>query len=140
MSTDIRPELSKRSKYWIPRHRYYELKHFVMQYPEWSEAIKHIDSMVRACEDRNGKLNDIPDPVGKAVELREQYNKNIAICNEALTKVYPENYIIGNYILLAILGNKSYDKMRAKYDIPFCKDVWYDLYRKFFWLLDTARK
>lgn len=138
--SDIRPELSKRSKYWIPRHRYYELKHFVMQYPEWSEQLKCIDSMVSACKDPAGRINDIPDPVGKAVELRARYNKNIAICNEAITKVYPENYIIGNYILLAILGDKSYDKMRAKYDIPFGKDIWYELYHKFFWLLDAARK
>lgn len=138
--TNIRPELSKRSKYWISRHRYYELKHFVMQYPEWCEQLKYIDSMVSACKDPAGRINNISDPVGKAVELRVKYNKNIAICNEAITKVYPENHIIGNYILLAIIGDKSYDKMRAKYDIPFGKDVWYDLYHKFFWLLDAARK
>ena len=39
MPTEIRPELSKKNKYWIPKHRYYELKHFVMQYPQWVEAI-----------------------------------------------------------------------------------------------------
>ena len=138
--SDIRPELSKRSKYWIPRHRYYELKHFVMQYPEWSERVKYIDSMVRAKNDGFPLCKELSDNTAKAVELREQYNKNIAICNEAITKVYPENYIIGNYILLAILEDKSYDKMRAKYDIPLGKDVWYELYRKFFWLLARARK
>lgn len=141
MPTEIRPELSKKNKYWIPKHRYYELKHFVMQYPQWKEMLLTIDGKANTKLLLDAiKSNDISNPVLKAVELREQYNKNIAICNEAITKVYPENYIIGNYILLAILGNKSYDKMRAKYDIPFGKDVWYDLYHKFFWLLDSARK
>lgn len=35
MSTQIRPETSQKNPYWIPKHRYYELKHFVMQYPAW---------------------------------------------------------------------------------------------------------
>lgn len=34
MGTVIRPETSKKNKYWIPRHRYHELKHFCLQYPE----------------------------------------------------------------------------------------------------------
>lgn len=35
MATVIRPELSENNKYWISKHRYYELKHFCLQYPEW---------------------------------------------------------------------------------------------------------
>ncbi len=137
MSTDIRPELSKRSKYWIPRHRYYELKHFVMQYPEWSEAIKYIDSMVRACEDRNGKLNNIPDPVGKAVENRWKLVHNISICDNAARET---DTFIGKYILEAIINGLSYEQVSARHTIPYCKDSYYDLYHKFFWLLDAARK
>ena len=37
-----KPELSKKSKYWIPRHRYYELKHFCLQYPEWEKLWREI--------------------------------------------------------------------------------------------------
>lgn len=29
MSTTIRPELSEKNQYWIDKHRYYELKHFL---------------------------------------------------------------------------------------------------------------
>lgn len=35
MGTTIRPELSEKNPYWIERHRYYELKHFCLQYPIW---------------------------------------------------------------------------------------------------------
>lgn len=34
MSTTIRPEVSEKNQYWIEKHRYYELKHFCLQYKE----------------------------------------------------------------------------------------------------------
>lgn len=37
MSTLIRPEISIKNKYWISRHRYYELKHFCLQYTDWKK-------------------------------------------------------------------------------------------------------
>lgn len=33
MRNDMRPELSQKNPYWIGKHRYYELKHFCLQYP-----------------------------------------------------------------------------------------------------------
>lgn len=38
MSTTIRAEVSKKNPYWIEKHRYYELKHFCLQYPIWKQA------------------------------------------------------------------------------------------------------
>lgn len=38
MATTIRPELSEKNPYWIEKHRYYELKHFCLQYPIWRKA------------------------------------------------------------------------------------------------------
>lgn len=38
MGTIIRPELSEKNKYWLEKHRYYELKHFCLQYPLWKQA------------------------------------------------------------------------------------------------------
>ena len=37
MSTTIHPEVSEKNKYWIDKHRYYELKHFCLQYPLWKK-------------------------------------------------------------------------------------------------------
>lgn len=34
-----KPELSKKNPYHLSRHRYYELKHFCFQYPEWKKNI-----------------------------------------------------------------------------------------------------
>ncbi|MDR3050714.1 MAG: hypothetical protein LBU67_03220, partial [Oscillospiraceae bacterium] len=43
MGTTVRPEISEKSKYWIERHRYYELKHFCLQYPVWQKAYSALD-------------------------------------------------------------------------------------------------
>lgn len=45
MSTTIHPELSKKNEYWIEKHRYYELKHFCLQYPIWKEAYQSLDGL-----------------------------------------------------------------------------------------------
>ena len=47
MGTTIRPELSEKNPYWIERHRYYELKHFCLQYPIWKKAYAALDGLSR---------------------------------------------------------------------------------------------
>lgn len=46
MGTTIRPEISKKNRYWIDKHRYYELKHFCLQYPTWKKAHSSLDKDV----------------------------------------------------------------------------------------------
>lgn len=43
MGTIIRPEISEKNKFWIDRHRYYELKHFCLQYPNWKSRRSELD-------------------------------------------------------------------------------------------------
>ena len=45
MGTRIRPELSEKNKYWISKHRYYELKHFCLQYPLWRKAYAALEEL-----------------------------------------------------------------------------------------------
>lgn len=47
--------------------------------------------------------------------------------------------ILGPYILLGVTEGYSYDILKARYNIPCCKDVYYELYRRFFWLLSRER-
>ena len=52
MSTVIRPEIARSNAYFISKHRYYELKHFCLQYREWHAD--HLDSkaLIRETCDR----------------------------------------------------------------------------------------
>ena len=45
MATVIRAEVSEKNKYWINKHRHYELKHFCLQYPTWKKAYVDLDSV-----------------------------------------------------------------------------------------------
>ena len=44
MTTIIRPELSTKNKYYINKHRHYELKHFCLQHPEWKKLYSELDN------------------------------------------------------------------------------------------------
>ena len=137
MPTEIRPELSKKNKYWIPKHRYYELKHFVMQYYDWEEKIREIDSLVSATQNGGVQVFDISNPVAKAAELRNRYIDNMKLCRDIVNKT---DNVIGRYVFYGILNESSYDEINATFSIPCGKDMYYELYHKFFYLLDQVKR
>lgn len=137
MSTTVRPELSTRSKYWIEKHRYYELKHFCLQYPLWRKARAGLDSLSRHPNTvMTSRTNRVSSPVEKCAEARLFYTDRM----EMLEKVASEtDTVMADYILKAVTEGISYDHLKVRMDIPCCKDTYYELYRRFFWLLNKAR-
>ena len=107
MATLTRPELAKSNKYWLSKHRFYELKHFCMQYQDW--------------------IMDGSDNSKHKIKLL----KKVA---------YATDEILGVYILRGITSELSYEQLNARERIPCCKDTYYDLYRKFFWILAYAKE
>ena len=138
MATTIRPELSEKNPYWIEKHRYYELKHFCLQYPIWEKQYSLI-SNTRSNETYS--LTHIAnqsfyDSTGETAVDRTYYSLRM----ELLEKVAKEtDDVIGNYILKGVTEGWSYDILKARLNIPCCKDIYYELYRRFFWLLDKER-
>lgn len=45
MGNIIRAEVSENNPYWIEKHRYYELKHFCLQYPTWKRNYVSLDGL-----------------------------------------------------------------------------------------------
>lgn len=138
MSTMIRPELSERNKYWIERHRYYELKHFCLQYPIWKKTRTGLDCFIKCPIDiAVSHTNKLSSPVEKCAEARLFYINRI----EMLEKVANEtDAVMGNYILKAVTEGISYEHLKVRMSVPCCKDNYYELYRRFFWLLDKERQ
>lgn len=139
MSTTIRPELSYRNRYWIERHRYYELKHFCLQYPIWKKARSTLDSFSKVSMDiiPISKTNLISSPTEKCADARLFYSKRIDMVEKIAKETDDSLY---NYILRAVTEGISYDCLRTRLDMPCCKDVYYNLYRRFFWLLSRERR
>lgn len=133
---ELKPELSTKNRYWLPRHRYYELRHFCLQYPEWKRLYSRLD--VNLVKIPGVKIQDsrIKRPVENLSILREELEKNMRliekVCKEADKALWP-------YIFRAVTEGLTYTNLSMVYDIPCGRDMFYDRYRKFFWLLSGER-
>ncbi len=138
MSTVIRPELSEKNPYWIDKHRFYELKHFCLQYPIWKKAKEELDSLAKTSIDiSKSRTNSISKPVEKSVEDSLYYSERMELierlCNEASLE-------FANYLFKAVTEGLSYNYLKMVLEIPCCKETYYEAYRRFFWLLSKVRK
>lgn len=138
MATMIRPEVSIKNKYWIDKHRHYELKHFCLQYPEWKKAYAEFDnpSMPLSMIERIPTSNIPGDPTAKRAMMKAHYRERIQMVEKVAAEA--DKYL-AEYILKAVTENLSYTYLKSKFDIPCGKDLYYDRYRRFFWLLNKAR-
>lgn len=139
MGTTLRPEPSPKNKYWIEKHRYYELKHFCLQYPIWKKAYDSLDGLSRRSRDLAEfiKSDDVSDPTAKCVEAKSFYFERMNMLEKVAEETSPD---LGNYILKAVTEGISYEHLKARYDMPCQKDAYYNLYRRFFWLLNKVRE
>lgn len=139
MATVIRPELSIKNKYWIEKHRYYELKHFCLQYPEWKKAYADFEnlSMPLSMIERVPTSNLPGDPTAKRAMMKYYYSERIKLIEK--TAMEADGYLY-HYIIKAVTEGLSYTYLKTKLGIPCGKDMYYDRYRRFFWLLNHNRE
>lgn len=138
MATMIRPEISLKNKYWIDKHRYYELKHFCLQYPEWKEAYAYFDgALIPSSSIEKIQTSNIPgDPTSKCALMKTYYLERIKLIEKIARET--DQYLY-KYILKAVTENLSYIQLKSRLDIPCSRDMYYDRYRRFFWLLSKER-
>lgn len=138
MATVIRPEMSPKNKYWISKHRHYELKHFCLQYPTWKKMycnIVEFGSSITSLEKVSGGMI-YSDITSKCAIEKAYYSKKIKLIEKIAKETDPD---LWQYILLAVTEGYSYTYLQTKLNIPCSRDMYYDRYRKFFWLLSKAR-
>lgn len=133
------PELTTKNPYWIERHRYYELKHFCLQYRIWKKARAAIDGMnpSRLEIAVRSQTGNVSNPTASAAEARLFYTNRIEMVENAARETDP---VIGAFILAGVTEGVSYDILNARSPIPCSKDTYYNLYRRFFWLLNKERQ
>ena len=138
MATVIRPEISEKNKYYIDKHRYYELKHFCLQYKEWKKSYELCnDSLIFAATFEKTHSSGTPsDLTAKYAMQKVLYAERIKMIEDAAKEaddfLYP-------YILQAVTEGLSYTYLKAKLGIPCGRDMYYDRYRRFFWILSEKR-
>lgn len=139
MATVIRAEISQKNKYWISKHRYYELKHFCLQYPEWKKAYSELcDEKLPLSMIETIPTDNLPsDPAVQRALLKTYYSERIKLIEKTALEADPCLY---DYIIKGISEERSYTYLDTVMDIPCGRDMYYDRYRKFFWLLSELRE
>lgn len=138
MTTMIRAEISQKNRYWIDKHRHYELKHFCLQYPTWKKAYEDFDNTsISLSTIENVPTSNLPgDPTAKRAVMKAHYSERINLIEKIAKEA--DRYLY-EYILRAVTEGLSYTYLKSKLDIPCGKDMYYDRYRRFFWLLSESR-
>lgn len=138
MATVIRPEISAKNKYWIDKHRHYELKHFCLQYPLWKNLYKTLqEPTVTSNIDNLPSSNTVSDPTATYAIKKTYYLERMNLIEETAKEA--DEYLY-TYILKAVTEELSFTYLKTKLNIPCGRDMYYDRYRRFFWLLNKARK
>lgn len=138
MGTTIRPEVSVKNKYWIDKHRHYELKHFCLQYPRWKKLYIYLDNKTTI----SPKLYEVKgnsskvDMTARIAIDKAYYLEKIDLIEETAMETDSSLY---PYILKGITEGLSYTYLKTKMSMPCGKDMYYDRYRKFFWILSNKR-
>lgn len=136
---NIKPELSKRNPYKLDKHRYYELKHFCLQYPDWKKKYLSIDGYSKY--DLNNivglrKVGGRFSPTEECAVAREKYLKKMEMVEQSCISADTD---LKDYILEAVTKDRSYNYLSTMLEMPCSRDMYYDRYRKFFWALDKLR-
>ena len=139
MATVIRAEISEKNKYWIDKHRHYELKHFCLQYPVWKRTYTALNDLNSSLS----RLGDVShsgmpgDPTAKRAIQKAYYLERIRLIERIAAEA---DSALCDYILKAVTEELSYTYLKSRLKIPCGRDMYYDRYRRFFWLLSEARK
>ena len=124
------------TKYWLPRHRFYELKHFCLQYPEWKNLLEKFKMEVgRDLIRVNGRNFPERPTENLGISLGEISGK-VSIIEEVARETDGE---LWSYILRAVGYGDSYGRLKEVYKMPCSRGIFSEKYRKFFWLLDKSQ-
>lgn len=131
MSTTIRPEVKASNKYYISKHRFYELKHFCLQYPEWKENLDSLTILRGQSYEFSAKTEKDSETEKIAIKIASLRSKMEQVEQAAIASdadIYP-------FIFKSVTEGISYEKLIA-HGIPCGRDYFYDRFRRFFWILD----
>lgn len=134
----MRPELSIKNEFRIEKHRYYELKHFCLQYPIWKKAYNSLNGLSRKTDNSNifRHSNNVSNPTERIGVAMANYSKKMNMITETAEKV---DKIMAPYLVRGVTQGESYDAMRTRIGVPCCRDTYYELYRQFFYELNRIR-
>lgn len=131
-------KLSKRNPYYIPRERYLELKHFCRQYDDWKATLTLIDAWGTAPNDISGVIKGLPpeSPTERKALARVYYSRCIDILDKCIAEL---DSTLAPFVFRGVTEGIGYSHLQAN-GCPCCREIYYEYYRYFFWLLSKERQ
>lgn len=139
MGTKYRAEISKKNKYWISKHRFYELSHHCMQYNEWKDEYRTLENQSVKGVDYDGMPHgtDISNPTESIGMRMAELKSKMETIEKTAEEADP---ILAKYILKAVTNEDvTFNYLKQFMDMPCEKDMYYDRRRKFYWLMNQRR-
>lgn len=132
----IRASLKKNNKYYIPKHRFYELYHYCLQYEDWLAEYNSIGQL--SAVNTDGQIGSGPgDPTFAKAERRLELRLKMDEISEAAEAA---DRSLAKYILLAVTKEGvSYQFLHNVHGMPCNRKMFYDRRRKFYWIMDKKR-
>lgn len=131
----LKAELSEKNKYWLPKHRYYELKHYCLQYPHWKDLYFRLEFKMEVKND-GIKGSEPGNPTEHLGVIRADCKRAMELVERTCRDASPE---LCRYLLRAVTEGVPFVRLQTLYQIPCGKDMYYDAYRKFFYILSQRR-
>ena len=109
-----------------------------MQYPHWKAAYRLLEIEGVRSLDLSGYIptSEISDPTARTAIAKSYFRDRISMIENIAAEA---DESLAEYLVKGITEGWSYDILKARLNIPCCKDVYYNVYRRFFWLLDKER-
>lgn len=127
-----RTELSKKSKYWLPREEYATARHYALRYPNWLKEMRSYTGVSGLSYDKEAvQTSGNSDPTSKEAIRKAELSRKVELVEECVYKADPT---IFNGLLRAVCYGDSYEKLAAG-GLPCGRGYFYDKKRKFYWLL-----
>ena len=144
MGTDIRNQISEDSKYFLPKHRYLELRHFCAQYYFWIAKKEVLTNQALETYTPTGYHNSskYADKTAEIAIKIASLSNRINLIDRISCEADP---VLGHYIFRAVTEELTYEALNRDLErhneppMNCGRNVFYSTYRKFFWLLDKER-
>lgn len=135
----LKSELSEKSKYWIPKHRYYELKHYCLQYKHWWELYVKLQFKMEAYKGSEVHSSTPGNPTEKQAIAMAECKKAMELVEKTARDTCKDEPILAPFLLKSVTEALPYYQLKPEYEIPCGRDMFYELYRRFFYILSQRR-
>lgn len=132
----MKNEISKKNPYWIPKHRYLELKNWCMQYQTWVEEYKNWRFISSRAIQAKNIAKPIADPTAGIAFHMANIENRIKLIEDTCREVAPTFYID---LFTSVTTGLSYDKLVVNNPTLPSRSEWYKAHRKFFYILSQKR-